>query len=149
MEHCQLGYCVLEGSWERFLDLQTSDLPFSARANADFVAGEVSRAKEVTWVKPKNRLFILEIGGLSFVGMAAMVMFFIKHLHETLIGRFPMFGLNRFGIFLSVNFQVPCLRYVEVRVALKVFNQYENPMGTYFETLNCMKVFDYRIHELL
>lgn len=136
---------MLEGSWESFLDLQTSDLPFfSARANADFAAGEVSRAKEVTWVKPKNRLFILEI-----VGMAAMVMFFIKHLHETLIGRFPMFGLNRFGIFLSVNFHVPCLRYVEVRVALKVFNQYENPMGTYFETLNCMKVFDYRIHELL
>ena len=71
---------MLEGSWERFLDLQTSDLPFSARANADFAAGEVSRAKEVTWVKPKNRLFILEIGGFSFVGMAAMVIFFIKHL---------------------------------------------------------------------
>ena len=138
MEHYQLGYCVLEGSWESFLALQTSDLPFSARANADFAAGEVSRAKEVTWVKHKNRLFILEIGGFSFVGMAV-----------GMIGRFPMFGLNRFGIFLSVTFQVPCLRYVEVRVALKVFNQYENPMGTYFETLNCMKVFDYRIHELL
>lgn len=64
---------MLEGSWERFLDLQTSDLgksrglevvhvPFSARANADFAAGEVSRAKEVTWVEPTNRLFILEIG---------------------------------------------------------------------------------------
>ena len=50
--------------------------PFSdARANADFAAGEVSRAKEVR-VEPGGSRFSPRLAAIPFFGMAAMVEYF-------------------------------------------------------------------------